>query len=105
MAAKRTGDKPLIVDGIKLNVTVDDFDDYDIAEAFAVIAEADEPHEDGDGFEVEFMKATYSLPKLIFKDDWPRIKRELREKNGGKLTNATVFDFVSKVMSEAKAKN
>ena len=94
-----------IIDGIEVHVTPEDFDDYEIAECLAVIAENDDPGEKPEGLMVEFMKAACSLPKLIFKDDWKRIKGELRAANGGRLPNAVVTDFVKKAMAAAKAKN
>ena len=93
------------IDGIKVNVTVDDLDDYDIAETLAIIAEADEPGEKSPEFQVEFMKAAYTLPKMIFKNDWKRIKGELRAKNDGNLPNSVVFEFVNKVMTAVGSKN
>ena len=98
MGAGKKSDKPTVVDGIELNVTAEDFDDFDITECMAALADPDA--EDG-----EKLTATVRMFRLVFKGDYQRVKDELRAKNGGRLTNECMGDFLNRVIEAAKAKN
>lgn len=86
------------VSGIELNVTVDDLDDYEVTECLATMMDEDAENN-------VKMVAISRLFKLVFKDDWSRIKKELRNQNGGRLTNGTVMDFFTELTTELNAKN
>lgn len=86
------------VSGIELNVTVGDLDDYEVTECLATMMDEDAENN-------AKMVAISKLFKLVFKDDWARIKKELRKQNGGRLTNGTVMDFFTELTAELNAKN
>ena len=98
MGASKKSDKPTVVDGIQLNVTAEDFDDFEITECMATLGDPDA--EDG-----ERLTATVRMFRLVFKGDYQRVKDELRAKNGGRLTNECMGDFLNRVIEAAKAKN
>lgn len=91
-------DKPTVVDGIKVEVTADAFDDFEITECVADLY--DEDADDG-----AKTTAAVKMYRLVFGADFPRIKRELRAKNGGKLTNEAMSQFMAKVIEAVNAKN
>lgn len=91
-------DKPTVVDGIEVDVTAEDLDDFEITEAIGDIT--DEGADDG-----AKVAATVRLMRLAFKDEFPRIKRELRQKNGGRLTNETMVGFANAVFEAVGRKN
>lgn len=98
MGASKKSDKPTVVDGIKVDVTVEDFDDFEITECMATLGDPDA--EDG-----ERLTATVRMFRLVFKGDYQRVKDELRAKHDGRLTNETMSGFVNRVIEAAKAKN
>lgn len=91
-------DKPTLVDGIKVEVTADAFDDFEITECIADLY--DDDTDDG-----AKMAAAVKMYRLVFGGDFPRIKRELRAKHGGKLTNDVMGRFMADVIEAANAKN
>lgn len=86
------------VSGIELNVTVDDLDDYEVTECLSTMMDEEAANN-------EKMVAISRLFRLVFKDDWSRIKKELRNQNGGRLTNGTVMGFFTELTTELNAKN
>lgn len=101
MTAKKT-DSPTIVDGVKIYPDAIDINDYEIVELIA-------PTVDESLTEEERATATTvmvaKMPKLLFGNDWNRIKRELREANGGGLTGAQVNEFLGHVFEVVNRKN
>ena len=91
-------DKPTIVDGTKVEVTADAFDDFEITECIADLY--DEDADDG-----AKTAAAVKIYRLVFGSDFPRIKRELRSKNGGKLTNEAMSSCMAEVIEAVNAKN
>ena len=91
-------DKPTVVDGIKVEVAADEFDDFEITECIADLY--DEDVDDG-----AKTTAAVKMYRIVFGDDFPRIKRELRAKHDGKLTNEVMSDFMAKVIKAVNAKN
>lgn len=91
-------DKPILVDGIKVEVTADAFDDFEITECIADLY--DDEATDG-----EKTASAVKMYRLVFGDEFPRVKRELRAKHGGKLTNETMNSFMGDVIEAVKAKN
>lgn len=91
-------DKPTVVDGIKVEVTADAFDDFEITECIADLY-------DDDASDGAKMAAAVKMYRLVFGGDFPRIKRELRAKHGGKLTNDVMGQFMADVIEAANAKN
>lgn len=98
MGASKKSDKPTVVDGIEIDVTAEDFDDFEITECMATLGDPDA--EDG-----EQLTAAVRMFRLIFKGDYQRVKDELRAKHDGRLTNETMSGFVNRVIEAAKAKN
>ena len=98
-AAEKLG-KAVTVHGVTIEgVTAEAFDDFEIMEAFAVMT-------DPDATEGETMRAMASFGPIIFgSKQWKRIKAELREQNGGRLSTETVMQFLNEAMTELKAKN
>lgn len=93
MAAKKPA---LVVDGISLNVKAEDLDDFELVEALA-----DANSEDMD---VQ-MQAVVRVFRIVYGDDYKRVKSELREKNGGKLTTEIMMGFFGETMEALGAKN
>ena len=93
MAAKKPA---LSVDGIALNVKAEDLDDFELVEALA-----DANSEDMD---VQ-MQAVVRVFRIVYGDDYKRVKSELREKNGGKLTTEIMMGFFGATMEALGAKN
>lgn len=91
-------DKPTIVDGIKVDVTAESFDDFEVTECLADLV--DESADDA-----ARLAATVRIYRLVFGDDLPRVKSELRERHDGRLTNETMGAFLTSCMEAAKAKN
>ena len=88
----------MIVDGIELDVTADALDDFDVLECLAVMV-------DDDSSDKERMVAVPKLFRLVFGNDWKRIKNELRAQHDGRLTNATVMEFFNSLTTGLQAKN
>ena len=91
-------EKPLVIDGIEVNLTAEDFDDFEILECLADMI--DETAEQS-----AKVAATVRVYRLLFGPDLGRIKRELRAKHGGKLANEVMGDFLNSCMTAANAKN
>lgn len=91
-------DKPLIVDGVKVNLTAEDFDDFEILECLADMI-------DETVKQSAKVAATVRVYRLLFGNDLERIKRELRAKHGGKLANEVMGDFLNSCMTAVQAKN
>lgn len=91
-------EKPTVVDGIEVEVTAESFDDFEITECIADLY--DEDSTDG-----ERTAATVKMYRLVFGDDFPRIKRELRAKHGGKLSNEVMGAFMASAIEAVNAKN
>lgn len=91
-------DKPPVIDGIEVNLTAEDFDDFEILECLAdIVDDAAEPSAK--------LAATVRIYRLLFGADFERVKRELREKHEGKLTNEIMGDFLNACMAAVQAKN
>lgn len=91
-------DKPIIIDGVKVDLTADAFDDFEIVECLAdIVDDASEPSAK--------LAATVRIYRLLFGADFERVKRELRAKHDGKLTNEIMGDFLNACMAEVQAKN
>lgn len=88
----------MVIDGIEVNVTAADLDDFEVLECLAVMM--DEETADRDR-----MVTIPKLFRLVFKEDWPRVKRELREQHDGRLTSEMVMDFFTHLTNELNAKN
>lgn len=88
----------MVIDGIEVSVTAADLDDFEVLECLAVMM--DEETADRDR-----MVTIPKLFRLVFKDDWPRVKRELREQHDGRLTSEMVMDFFTHLTNELNAKN
>lgn len=84
------------VDGISVTVDIDIADDFEITEQAAI---ANDPYSTAS----ERMSATIRVYKLMLGSDYRRVKDELRKKNGGRLTNATMIAFISDVIAEVGA--
>lgn len=98
MAEKKHNDSPLVVQGIRVNLTTADVDDYEITEALVDMSDESAP-------DTSRAKATVRMARLLFGGDWDRIKRELREKNDGKLPNEAVGQFINDVFEGLNRKN
>lgn len=85
------------IDGIEVSPSNITTDDWEITEA---LADSIDP----DATDAQKVQASVKFLRVMFGEDFPRIKRELREKNGGKLTNEAMNTFSQHVM-EALAKN
>lgn len=86
------------VDGIKVELSADTLDDMDVIEC---IADCNDPELDGIGQ----MRAVVRLLRTVFGDDYGRIKDELRERGGGRLTVEAVSEFFNRACELAGAKN
>lgn len=82
-------DKPIIVDGIKVNITIEDIDDMEVAELME------------EGLVVK------ALRKVFGQKDYEAIKEHFKEKNGGKAKLSDVSEWFQKVSNRlgADAKN
>lgn len=81
-------DKPVIVDGIKVNITVDDIDDIEVAEML----------EEG--------RITTAMKRVFGDDEYAAIKDKFREKHG-KAKLSDISEWFNKVAERlgADAKN
>lgn len=80
-------DKPIIVDGIKIDATEEDFDNIEVLELM----------EDG---------KTFAAIKLIFGEDkYKEIKEKLRDPETGKTKASAVVKWFEKVGEKVGAKN
>lgn len=88
----------MIVNGIEVNVTKADLDDFDVVECLSVMM-------DEEASDRQRMVAIPKLLKLVFKSDWQRVKDELRAQNGGRLPNDAVMGFLNSCIEQLNAKN
>lgn len=80
-------DKPIIVDGIKVNVTEEDFDDMELLEL------------------LEAGKFASGI-KMVFGDEkYQEIKEKLRDPETGKTKATAVNEWFEKVSAKVGAKN
>lgn len=101
MAARKTAPKgrEVEVDGIKLTVSIDPIDDYELAETSIILA-------DPGSTNFERSRAVMKRNDMILGDDKRRVMEELRARHGGKLPGEVVNEFVVAVASKAvEAKN
>ena len=99
MTAKRTiaaKAEDIEIQGIKVHVCVDPSDDYELSELMLI-------RMDDDTTPRERSEATIKTYKLILGDQYERVKNELREKNGGKLTNTTMIGFMNELVNKSAA--
>lgn len=80
-------DKPIIVDGIKINVTADDFDDIETLELL----------EDG--------KFVSAIKRIFGEKKYQEIKEKLRDPETGKVKSTAVNEWFEKVAEKVGAKN
>lgn len=79
------------IDGISIEPEA--FNDFEILEIIMTLN--DETSDD-----LEKVRAITAFGPLVFGvKEWKRIKSELREQNGGKLTNETVMAFIHETMA------
>lgn len=90
--------EPLIVDGIEVHVTRDDFADYEVVEAIADI------NAHGDD-QVAQVSDAVRLLRLVFGGEYDHVKSELRKANGGRLSSDDMINFLNRVSEEVGAKN
>ena len=80
-------DKPIIVDGIKVNVTAEDFDDLDVFEAF-----------EAGSFVTGF--------KMLFGEDkYRECKEKLKDSETGRTSVTALSNWFEKVAERVGAKN
>jgi hypothetical protein len=99
-AAGEKFDSTVTICGVTVeNVTPETLDDFEILETIAVMSD---PYANED----EKLRAITSFGPAVFgAKQWRGIKAALREQNGGRLTNATVMEFIGATMAALKAKN
>lgn len=101
MAARTTAakGKEIEVDGIKLTVSIDPQDDYELAETSIILS-------DENSTRSEKARAVMRRNALLLGADKQRVLDELRAKHGGKLSGEVVNNFAIAVASKAvEAKN
>lgn len=76
--------------GVKLEISPDVLDDIDVIES---VADLNDPDADGS----VKASAAVRIMRLVFGDDYARIKRELREKNDGRLGMDLLGKFFGEV--------
>lgn len=101
MAARTTAakGKEIEVDGIKLTVSIDPQDDYELAETSIILS-------DENSTRSEKARAVMRRNALLLGADKQRVLDELRAKHGGKLSGEVVNNFAIAVAGKAvEAKN
>ena len=101
MAARKTQPKgkDVEVDGIKLTVSIDPSNDYELAETSIILA-------DPSSTSIERSRAIMKRNDLLLGADKQRVLDELRAKHGGKLSGEVVNNFAIAVAAQAvEAKN
>lgn len=101
MAARKTQPKgrEVEVDGIKLTVSIDPSNDYELAETSIILA-------DPGSTNIERSRAIMKRNDMILGEDKQRVMDELRAKHDGKLPGEVVNDFVIAAANKAvEAKN
>lgn len=91
-------DKPLVIDGVKVGLAAEDFDDFEVTECLAdIVDDSVEPSAK--------IAATVRIYRILFGADFERVKRDLRANHGGKLTNEVMAGFLNSCMAAVQAKN
>ncbi len=98
MAAKKSSAKNVEVQGIKLSIDLERFEDPRFAYALGKIS-------DDALNSFEKLKWVNRLQDTLFGDDAYRVMCELADKNGGKLSEEQWKDFYAQVMEAVAAKN
>lgn len=98
-AAEKLG-KLIVVQGIEIEgVTAETLNDFEFLEALAVMA-------DPEVSDMAIIRALSSIGPVLFgAQQWKRVKQELRDANGGRLTGECVISFVNDTMAALNAKN
>lgn len=86
------------VSGIKVTIDPDILDDWDFSEAVAETSDETLPLEVRNA-------AVFRVARMLFGEDYTRIKGELREQNDGRLGNEAMGQFLTDTIMEIKAKN
>lgn len=98
-AAEKLGHSITVQDITIEGVTPDTLNDFDFLETVATMS-------DPDADDAAKLRAMANTGPVIFgSKEWKRIKAELRERNGGRLTAETVMEFLNEVMAALDAKN
>ena len=90
--------EPVVVDGIEVSVSGESINDIDVIEAIADC-------NDQSAGDIDRMCAAVRLLRLVFGEDYARIKGELRKKRGGRLTPADMTSFFNAVCEAIGSKN
>lgn len=88
------------VDGIEVHRTAADMDDYELVEALADVMSGD-----GTLNPAAAVSSLVTYCRCVLGPDYGAVKRALRAKNNGRLTNAAMAEFCNKVMEALGAKN
>lgn len=80
-------DKPIVVNGVKVNVKADDFDDVEILEMYAA------------GNVIGIMH------KVFGKEKYEEVKKALYDEEAGKTRSSDLGKWLEKVMDSVEAKN
>lgn len=89
--------KPIKVtaEGIELELAIDPTDDYELFELLYA-------RFDPDATSVKRSVAAMRFYSLLLGDDYERVKRELRERHGGRLPAAAMSSFADKVIRQVR---
>lgn len=94
---KNDASSTVSVDGIKLTVAREDLAerlaDWDVVEGIGVLNDAQAAAPDR-------ITAAARVMRAIFAGDYDRVKRELRKKNDGKLTESIMTSFMTETFRE-----
>lgn len=90
--------KAATVAGISIRIDPAVLDDFEVVEA---IADATDEELD----DAAKMRAVVKLFRIVFGDDYARVKRELREAKGGSLSVSAMMDFFVASLGAVDAKN
>lgn len=99
MAATKKAARSVDIDGIKVSVTLDPQNDFELIECNYIITDPDaEPRERA--------RSRFRIAHLVLGDSYDSAMAALRKKNGGKLHFEDVWAFVEKVIAAVpEAKN
>lgn len=90
------------VDGITLTVSRDELaerlSDWDVVEGIGVL-------NDGEALSKDRLVAASRVMRAIFASEYDRVKRELRAKNDGKLTESIMTSFMTDTFKEFAPKS
>lgn len=90
--------KAATVAGIRVRIDSAALDDFEVVEA---IADATDAELD----DAAKMRAVVKLFRIVFGGDYARVKRELREANGGSLSVSGMMDFFVMSLEAVGSKN